>query len=187
MPEWTPPRRDPYVDLADEAAHEEAVRARAAERALRERATETASWVGTLRDLAERQIGVVLHGRSGRGHRGVLIAVAEDYVAMRLPGGQTVALAREAVTSVRPEPGLPATPATGDRDRAQDRTLLELIDRAAEERRRVAIAAEGVTDVLQGTLVGVGEDVISLRLDSHERGMIYVRADAVLEVVVEPT
>jgi hypothetical protein len=186
MPEWTPPRRDPFVDLADEAAHEEAVRARARERALRDRAAELASWVGTLRDLAEREVGVVVLGRSGRAHRGVLVAVAEDYVAMRLPAGQVVALAAGAVTSVRPEPGLATAPAMGDRERAQDRTLLELIDRAAQERRRVALAAEGAGDLLQGTLAGVGEDVVSVRLDSHERGMVYLRLDAILEVVVEP-
>jgi hypothetical protein len=182
---WTPPRRDPYVDLADDAAHEAAVRARAEERDLRARAAELASWAGTLRDLAEREDPVVLTGRSGRSHRGVLVAVAEDYVALRLPGGQTVAVAADAVSSVRPEPGSAATPAMGDRERAQDRTLLELLDRAAEERRRVAVAVEGAADVLQGTLVGVGEDVVSLRLDSHERGMVYLRSRAVLEVVVE--
>lgn len=186
MSDWTPPRRDPYVDLADEAAHEQAVRARVQERALRERAAELASWVGTLRDLAEREVGVVVLSGSGRAHRGVLVAVAEDFVAMRLPAGQVVALARDAVSSVRPEPGAASMPAMGDRERAQDRTLLELIDRAAEERRRVAIAVAGATDVVQGVLVGVGEDVISLRLDSHERGVVYLRAEAVLEVVVEP-
>jgi hypothetical protein len=182
---WTPPRRDPYVDLADDAAHEAAVRARAEERDLRARAAELASWAGTLRDLAEREAPVVLAGRSGRSHRGTLVAVAEDYVALRLPGGQIVAVAARAVSSVRPEPGSATTPAMGDRERAQDRTLLELLDRAAEERRRVAVAVEGDADVLQGTLVGVGEDVISLRLDSHERGMVYLRSHAVLEVVVE--
>jgi hypothetical protein len=185
MPDWTPPRRDPYLDLADEAAHEAAVRARAEERQLRERAAELANWVGTLRDLAERQVGVVLSSRSGRTHRGLLLAVAEDYVALRLPGGQTVAVAGDAVASVRPEPGLVAAPAMGDRERAQDRTLLELIDRAAEERRRVAVGIAGADDVLQGSLAGVGEDVISLRLDSHDRGMVYLRAAAVLEVIVE--
>lgn len=186
MPEWTPPRRDPYVDLADEAAHEAAVRARAEERDLRARAAELATWAGTLRDLAERQVGVVLSGRSGRTHRGAMIAVAEDHVAMRLPGGQIVALRSDAVTGVRPEAGLAAVAAMGDREPAQDRTLLELLDRAAEERRRVTVAVEGAQDVLQGTLVGVGEDILSLRLESHDRGMVYLRASAVLEVVVEP-
>lgn len=186
MARWTPPQRDPYVDLADDAAHEAAVRARAQERSLRERAAETAGFVGTLRDLAERRVGVVVGSRSGRVHRGVLVGVAEDHVAMRLPAGQVVALAAAAVTTVRPEPGVAMAAATGDRERAQDRTLLELLDRAAGERRRVALAVAGATDALQGTLVAVGEDVCSLRLDSHDRSMVYVHADAVLEVVVEP-
>jgi hypothetical protein len=184
--DWTPPRRDPYVDLADESAHQAAVRERAAERELRQRATELAGWSGTLRDLAEAGTAVTVRCRSGRVHHGVLLAVAEDFVALRLPGGQLVALAGQAVTSVRPEPGSRAAPAMGDRDRAQDRTLLEVLDRAVAERRRLALSLDGSPEVLQGVLAAVGEDVVTLRLDGRDRDVVYVRAGAILEVVVEP-
>lgn len=186
MSGWTPPRRDPYVDLADEAAHQAAVRARASERELRDRAAELAGWDGTLRDLAERRASVTVQCRSGRVHRGVLVAVADDHVAMRLPGGQLVALADRAVTSVRPEPGSAAAPAMGDRERAQDRTLLEVLDRAVGERRRVALSLDGAREVVGGTLLAVGEDVITLRLDGRDRDLLYVRAGALLEAVIEP-
>lgn len=186
MPGWRPPRRDPYVDLADDAAHRAAVRARAEERGLRERAAELGEWVGTLRDLAERGTPVRVHVSSGRSHRGVLAAVARDHVALRLGAGRLVALAASAVTSVRPEPGSDPPPATGDRPGAQDRTLVEVLARAAEEHRRVALGLEGSPAVLQGRLAAVGEDVASLRLDGRDRDLVYVRAGAVLEVVVEP-
>lgn len=186
MSDWTPPLRDPYVELADDAAHREAVRARAAERGLRERAAEVAGWDGTLRDLAERRAPVVVQCRSGRSHRGVLVAVAEDHVAMRLPAGQLVALADRAVTSVRPEPGSPAAPAMGDRERAQDRTLLEVLDRAVAQRRRVALGLQGTPQVVQGILLAVGEDVLTLRLDGRGPDLLYVRAGALLEAVIEP-
>lgn len=185
MSDWTPPRRDPFVDLADESVHEAAVRARAGERELRERAAELAGFDGTLRDLAERRAPVTVQCRSGRAHRGVLVAVADDHVALRLVGGQLVALAGWAVTSVRPEPGSAAAPAMGDRERAQDRTLVEVLDRAVAERRRVALSLDGSSEVVQGTLVAVGEDVVTLRLDGCDRDVVYVRAGAVLEVVVE--
>jgi hypothetical protein len=186
MSGWTPPRRDPYVDLADESAHEAAVRARSRERELRERATELAGWNGTLRDLAEARAVVTLRSRSSRTHRGVLVAVAEDHVAMRLPAGQLVALAAGGVTSVRPEPGTAVAPAMGDRDRAQDRTLVELLDRAAGEHRRVALTLDGSSEVVQGTLVAVGDDVLTVRLDGRGHDLLYVRAGAILEVVINP-
>ena len=183
MSDWTPPRRDPYLDLADESSHEAAVAARATERELRDRAAELAGWAGTLRDLAEAATTVTVRSRSGRVHRGELVAVAEDHVALRLPGGQLLALAGRAVVSVRPEPTSRAAPAMGDRERSQDRTLLEVLDRAAGERRRVALCLDGATDVVQGTLTAVGEDVVTLRLDGPDRDVLYVRAGAILEVV----
>ena len=186
MSGWTPPRRDPYVDLADESAHEAAVRARTTERELRERAAELAGWDGTLRDLAERRAPVTVQCRSGRTHRGVLVAIADDHVALRLPGGQLVALAGWGLTSVRPEPGNDAAPAMGDREPAQDRTLVEVLDRAVGQRRRVALSLDGSSEVLQGTLVAVGEDVITLRLDGRDRDLVYIRAGALLEVVIDP-
>lgn len=191
MAGWTPPHRDPYVELVDDSAHAAAVRARATERELRDRAAELAGWEGTLRDLTERRVPVTVACRSGRRHRGVIAAVAADHLALRLPAGQLVALAGGAVTSVRPEPGSASAPAMGDREPAQDRTLLELLDRVAGERRHVALGLEGSAEVLRGRLVAVGEDVLTLRLDGRSpdgrgRDLIYVRLGAVVEVVLDP-
>lgn len=184
MSGWTPPRPDPFVELADQATHEAAVHARSAERDLRDRAAELAGWTGTLRDLAERGSIVTVRCASGRSHQGPLLAVAEDHLVLRLAGDRVIAVADRAVVAVRPEPSGGAAVATGDRGRAQDRTLLEVIDRAAAARSRVAFGLDGDPEVLQGTLAGVGEDVVTLRLDGRAADLVYVRVAAVTEVVL---
>jgi hypothetical protein len=181
---WTPPARDPYVDLADDASHDAAVRARAEERDRRDRASELATWVGTLRDLAERRAVVSVRARSGRLHRGGLVGVGLDHVVLELPVGSLLLLALEAVRTVRPEPGEPAPPAMGDRDSAQDRTLAEALARLVEERRAVALMIRDVAEPLHGRIVGFGEDVVTLRLIGADRGTVYLPLAAVDEVVL---
>jgi hypothetical protein len=180
---WVPPARDPFVDLADDAAHEAAVRARSEQRRREELAAEVATWVGTLRDLAERELVVSLRARSGRIHRGALVAVAADHVALRLHAGSLALVALGAIRTVRPEPGQPAPPAMGDRGVAQDRTLVESLARAIEERREVVIVVRDVTDPVQGEVVGLGEDVATVRLLGGDRGTVYLPLDAVDELV----
>lgn len=185
MSGWTPPPHDPYLDLADSAAMEAAVRARQEQRDLTERAAELASWIGTLRDLAERQSPISLRSRTGRVHRGVLLAVAEDHVAVALPARQTLFLRHDAISAVRPDPTLRVPAAMGDRERAQDRTLLEVLDRAVVDRATVYAVVEGSDDILQGLLLSVGEDVVSVRLTSSGQDVVYLRAQAIIEVAVE--
>jgi hypothetical protein len=182
---WTPPARDPYLDLADDAAHAAAVRARSEQRRREERAAEVATWVGTLRDLAERRAAVVVRGRAGRVHRGALVAVGLDHVALRLAAGSLVLLALDAVRAVRPEPGQPAPPAMGDRDAAQDRTLPEVLHRLVEERRTVVVVLRDVPDPLRGEVVGFGEDVVTLTLRDASPATVYLPLAAVDEVVLE--
>jgi hypothetical protein len=182
---WIPPTRDPYVELADEATHEAAIRARAEQREREERAAEVATWIGTLRDLAERQVAVSLRARSGRVHRGVLVGVGTDHVALRLHAGSLVLVSLTATRTVRPEPGEPAPAAMGDRDRAQDRTLVEALARLVEERRHVVLAVRDVEDPLQGEVLGLGEDVLTLRLRGGDRGTVYLPLAALDEVAVE--
>jgi hypothetical protein len=180
-----PPARDPYVDLADEASHEAAVRARAEERDRRERATELATWVGTLRDLAERRAVVSLRSRSGRVHRGALVGMGLDHVVLERPGGSLVLLALDAVRTVRPEPGEAAPPAMGDRESPQDRTLAEVLHRLVEGRRPVVLVVEEVAEPLHGQVIGFGEDVVTLRLTGAERGTVYLPLATVDEVVLD--
>jgi hypothetical protein len=183
MTSWQPPERDPLVDLADDAAQQVAVRARQEERDRRERAAELATWVGSLRDLAERGVLVAVTSGSGRVHRGSLIAVGVDHIAIRQAAGSVVLVALTALRMVRPEPGGPGVAATGDREHAQDRTLIEALSRRAEERGEVAIYLADVADGLQGEVLGFGEDVVTIRLAGRDRGMVYVPIGAVEEVL----
>ncbi|TVR30280.1 MAG: hypothetical protein EA388_14660 [Nitriliruptor sp.] len=186
MTTWQPPERDPLVELADDAAQQAAVRARQEERDRREQAAEVATWVGTLRDLAERRLQVAITSGSGRVHRGSLIAVGVDHVAVRQVAGSVVLVARTAIRVLRPEPGAPGVAATGDREHAQDRTLIESLSRIAEERGEVAIYLADVADGLQGEVLGFGEDVLTLRLAGRDRGTVYIPIGAVEEVLWTP-
>ncbi len=182
---WRPPERDPYVDLADDAALREAVSARQDERRRREVAAELATWTGTLRDLAEREVPVVVRVAGAATHRGVLAAVGVDHLAVRLHARTIALVALEVVRSVRPEPGQVAPVATGDRERSQDRTLIEALALAAERRQRISVAFRDVDELVVGLLIGLGEDVLTLRPEGSDRGTIYAPMHAVREVLLE--
>jgi hypothetical protein len=182
---WTPPARDPFVDLTDDAAHEAAVRARTEQRDREQRAAEVATWIGTLRDLAERRAVVSLRARSGRAHRGALVGVGLDHVVVRLQAGSLAMIALEATRTVRPEPGQPAPPAMGDRDSAQARTMVESLARLVEERRTVVVVLRDIDEPLQGEVIGLGEDVVTLRLAGADRGTVYLPIAALDEIVLD--
>jgi hypothetical protein len=183
MTTWQPPERDPLVELVDEARQHAAARARQEERDRRERAAELATWIGTLRDLAERRLQVAVTSGSGRLHRGSLIAVGIDHVAIRQAAGSVVLVALAAIRMLRPEPGVPGIAATGDREHAQDRTLMEALSRIAEERGEVAIYLADLADGLQGEVLGFGEDVLTLRLAGRDRGTVYIPLGVIEEVL----
>lgn len=180
-----PVRPDPYVELADDAAHEAAVRARAEERALRETAAELATWVGTLRDLAEARRTVTVHLAAGRTHRGRIVAVGVDHIGLETERGALALLRLTAIRLVRTEPERPAPPATGDRARAQDRTLLEALDRLVDRGARVALVLDGDREPLVGRLLALGEDVLTLRLDGAGGNAVYAPIGAVAEVLLD--
>lgn len=176
---------DPYLALADEAALRAAVASRLEERDRRDRAAELATWIGTLRDLAERGVRVSIACTSGRTHRGVLVAVALDHVGVELDSGSVVLLALDTLRAVRPEPGQPAPAAMGDRDeRPADRTLAEVLTDLAERDGEVAIVLRDVTEPLQGEVLGLGEDVLTLRTSGSGRDTVYVPLAAVSELLV---
>jgi hypothetical protein len=180
-----PPRPDPFVELADEAVHEAALRARAEERTRHLTATELATWIGTLRDLAEARRTITVHTAGGRAHRGRIVAVGVDHVALEAAHRVTVLLRRTTIRVVRPDPEQPAPAATGDRDQAQDRTLVEALERLVDRGGRVVLMLEGAAQPLTGRLVAVGEDVLTLRVDGAGGSTAYAPIDAVVEVLVD--
>src|SRR3954452_4727166 len=100
--------------MADERARE-AAGERSRERWLRQAATESARLSGLALDLAERGRAVAIRTTAGRGVRGALVAVADDFWVVDGPAGTTFLLLA-AVATVRAAPtGAPLTEATGDR------------------------------------------------------------------------
>lgn len=175
--------RDPHLELVDDARVGEALAERNAERLLRQRAHDTASFVGTLRDLSERATTVVVVTAAGRRHRGALLGVARDHVVLAGPVG-AVHVRLDVIVTVRPQPGSGAVAAAGDRGAVDDLLLPELLARVLVDRPTVVLAFDGPGEVLRGRLETVGEDVLTVRPDG-EGELVFVPARAVTEVVVE--
>ena len=182
---WRPPDQDAFVELGDDARLGEEVAARTERSQRLTRASELASWAGTLEDLAERRVEVVVVLEGGRAYRGALVAVGLDHVALRTPGGQLALLRTSTLRAVRPEPSTPAPVATGDRERSHGRRLADVLDRLAEGRERVVLGLRGVDDRLAGQLLGMGADVVTLRVEAGTAGVVYLPLDAVGEVVLD--
>jgi hypothetical protein len=155
---------------------EDAARARSRERSLRLQAEEDATLAGLLLDAAERAEPVVVMTQGGRTHRGLVVNVGADFVAVRgVSGGRLAFVALAAVGAVRA--GGPT--ATGARPPGATR-LVDVLARLVDDHPRVQIVTAG--EVLNGDLVAVGHDVATLRLDNAEPPLAYVALASVSEV-----
>lgn len=157
-----------------------AAAARARERWLRRAAEEDATFAGVLLDLAERSSPVVVAGRGGRRHRGVVQAVGADFCGLRAADGSDVLLTFVGIASVRPEPR--AEPSSGDRPVELAVGLAEALAAIAEDRPRVLVVTMADADGVAGELRTVGRDVLGLRLDGPARPLAYVPLASVAEV-----
>jgi hypothetical protein len=186
-PEEHDPQRttaDPFVVLTDEAIQQQAIRARAEARSRREVAAAVATWIGTLRDLAEAGRVVTVLTGSGRAHRGTLVAVGLDHVAIAMDADGTALLRLDTLRAVRPEAVTDVPPAMGDRLWSQQRRLHTWLEWLLEREQRIGLVLDGGGEALYGQLVAVGEDVVTLRLDGRDRGSVYVSLAVVAEVLV---
>jgi len=176
---------DPHLGFADDARLAEEIATRAERRSRTERAADIATWAGTLHDLAEREVAAVIRVDGGRSYRGRIAAVGVDHVAIRTIGGTLALLLREAIRAVRPEPGLRAPVATGDRERSVGQSLEEILLRLSEDGTRVALGLQGLDEPLSGHVLGFGEDVVTLRVDAGDQGIVYLPVAALRAVIVE--
>lgn len=164
--------------LLDEAAVDEAIRSRRAAREGRDRARELATWVGTLRDLAERGAAVQVSTVADTAPMGRLVGLAADHLVLQVPGGGFTVVARAHTTAVRETAG--GAPAAGDRTAPTDQALLEVLDRWREDGAPAHLVTRGGATE-RGRLVTVGEDVLSLATSA---GPLHVPVDAVVSVTV---
>ena len=179
--------RDPFAELADEAAAEEAVRRRVQARWLRRQAAEEATLLAVVLDLAEAGAEVAVRSASGRVARGPIARVGEDFVVvgstwMRLAAVVAVRAVETPAASRAADIGASA----GARAPSSHRVRLAeaLAELAAGDRPAVVVVPLAPGDPLRGELVAVGVDVLTLALDGDRRARSYVPIDAVGEVVV---
>jgi hypothetical protein len=159
---------------------DDAAAAKARERWLLVQAEESSTFAGVLVDLAEQTATVVIEGRAGRRHRGVIVAVAQDFCALRTTHGREVLLSYQGVASVRPERR--STAPTGDRALHLEASLDEALATLAESRPRVLVMTLAGASGLAGELRSVGRDVLTLRLDGEPPAPTYVAVNAIAEV-----
>jgi hypothetical protein len=166
---------------AADARVDEAARARARERWLRQQAEEEGSLAGVLADVAERGAPVAVRVKGGRGHRGEVRAVGADFVALR-SAGTDIMVALAAVTSVRMPPGAAST--IGDRSITTSLRLVDVMAGLTAERAAVLLVVAG-DDAVSGELRSVGQDVVGVRLAGAPAVMAYIPVGAIIEVVLD--
>ena len=150
----------------------DAARSRTRERSLREQAAATATWAGALVDLAENGSRVVLLVGAGR-LTGTIEAVGPDFCVLVLAGGRPVLVNLARIAAVLTEATRGKAPAAGSRLPAVDLSLAAALSLLAEERAPVHVAAAAGHQV-SGDLVGMGEDVLTIRSQGAEPAAVLV-------------
>ena len=168
--------------FSDEPRHAVEVDDRRAERDLVERAASLATFVGVLGDLRDRSVALAVTTAWGRRHRGVVADIGIDHVVLDRSGG-AVAIVIDEIATVMPDPDVVMGPGDGDLPHSSDATLMERLDRWREGRQEVGIVSRGSGQPLRGSLVVVGDDVVTLSRESSQ-ARIHVPARAIVEVHV---
>lgn len=142
-------------------------------------ASEQATFVGMLTDLAEATSEVVLETTAGRRHTGSVKAVGHDFCAIS-EHRRWAFLALRSLAVIRSTEGA-AVVASGDRTADVDLTLLEALADQLEDRPRVVVWLDSGQHV-QGELAAVGQDLISVKIDGEPPRITHVSAAAISEV-----
>ena len=149
-----------------------AARSRSLERSMRDQAVASATWAGSLVDLAERRSPVAVCVGAGR-LSGTLEAVAPDFCVLVRSGRRPVLVRLDRITSVRLDPtgghGLPG----GSRFPALELSLAAALSLLAEERWPVNLTL-AAGDQVAGDLVAVGHDVLTVREQDGPRRSVLV-------------
>jgi hypothetical protein len=169
-----------WEELLDDARADDLAQARTRERWLRQQAATSATVLGTLLDLAERGAVVAISVLGGRRLDGRVLALGHDVVLLAERDDRVI-VALASVVTFRPAPGAGGHVATGDRPAAVDVGLAELLARVAADEPDVAVTL--VTgDALNGRLLAVGADVVSIRVAAGDAGVAYCSTSAVSSV-----
>jgi hypothetical protein len=164
---------------------DEAARARSRERWMRQAAEEGATLVGVLADLADSQSAVGLVTNDGRHHRGVVVALGDDFCALALDRGGQVLVRLMAIATIQSTTGVMVTgDRTGDDSARSDALLAEVLVGLAAEREPIVLrGASG--DAIAGELRFVGRDVVALRTHGDRPGTSYITLATISEVTLQ--
>jgi hypothetical protein len=168
---------------AADAIVDEAARSRTRARWLRVQSEESASFVGTLLDLAERAEPVVVDA-GGQQVLGPLVGIGGDFVVVRVPmAGRTaeVLIRIDAIDVVRAAPG--AVEVHGDRAALLDVQLGAVLGPMAADRPTVVVrTTQGVS--VRGELRTAGTDVVRVLVDGDPPAPAWIRLEAVATLTI---
>lgn len=168
---------------AADAAVDEAARFRTRARWLQIQSEESATFVGTLLDLAERAEPVLVDA-GGQQVRGPLVGLGGDFVVVRAPTGDRITdtLVRiAAIDVVRAAPG--AMEVRGDRAAMLDVQLGAVLGPMAADRPTVVVrTTHGVS--VRGELRTAGTDVFRVLVDGDPPTPAWIRFDAVATITI---
>lgn len=165
--------------LVAEGRTDTAASTRSRQRWLSQQADEEATLVGTLVDLAERGLPVIVRTGS-EVLTGPLRVVGADHAVLDGVAG-TVLVRLDAVTSVRSGEGRPLP--RGDRVIAATRPVTATLSDLAGERARVVVTTVA-GERISGLLRAVGADVVRIEADGPHRGHVVVVVAAITTVLV---
>jgi hypothetical protein len=167
--------------LLQDASSEKSFDERQARRWQHQMDEESATWEGTLLDLAESNAHGAFDTANGDRIVGHICGVGDDVIVVRRNAAADLWLRRDTVVSasVADRPGT----ARGSR-RATSATLQELLFRAAAGRPEVSFMTAGRTSTLSGTLLSCGTDVCVIRIDGDVRRTVAIPIAALTEVTV---
>jgi hypothetical protein len=149
----------------------EAAASRRRWRSLSEQASASATWTGVLLDLAERAEPVVVCIGADR-LTGRLVGLGPDFCVLEQAGGRPAVVRSAAVCSLSPaETRRSETPA-GQRFPALELSLASVLEALAGERAPVVVHCGGAP--IEGELLSVGSDLVTLRADGQPRRLTHV-------------
>ena len=167
--------------VADAAAKETA-ESKARARSLLQQATEDATFVGTLVDLAERESDLIIVTTEDTAVVGRIAAVGDDFVAVAVRNGRTSFVPTVSIAAVRAQPGTRNVVVAGERGAPLRARLAAVVTELAAERVRVHVTA--ARHAVVGELRASGDDVLVVMADGDPPVPTYIPFDSLTELAV---
>ena len=167
--------------VADAVAGE-AADSRARSRRLLQQATEDATFVGTLVDLAERGADLTIVTTGDSSLIGRIAVVGRDFVALVGRNGRTSFVPLGAIAALREQPGTRSAAVAGERSAPLQASLAAITAELAAERVRVHVTS--AKHAVTGELRASGDDVLVVMAEGVPPVPAYVPIASLTELAV---